>query len=63
MERRITGLVGNALRIHGSDETLSRDFRKLLFVHMEDIGVLPFASAAFVELLRRDAGNLAQQAV
>ena|SRR6266567_3280349 len=39
VEGRMTRLVGNALRVHGSDEPLGGDFRKLLFVHMEDIGV------------------------
>src|SRR6266849_2811606 len=59
----IARLVGNALRVHGSDETLGGDFRKLLVVHMENVGILPVASAAFVKFLRRNAGNLAQPAV
>src|SRR5215472_18204957 len=63
MQRRIAGLVWNSLRIHGLDKAFGRNPSKLLLVHVENISILAVAGAARIEFLRRDAGNLAQQAI
>src|SRR5437879_12025426 len=55
VERRITCLVRNALGVHRCDEALSGDFRELLPIHMENVGVLAVTSAARVKYFSRDA--------
>src|SRR5215471_3853530 len=60
MQGRIAGLVWNAFLIHRFDETAGGYASELVPIDVEDVGILPVPSAAFIELLRYDSGNFAQ---
>ena len=63
MQRRIARLVGDALGIHGGNESLRANASKSVTIDVEDISVLSVASAAGVQFLRRHAFNLSQQSI
>src|SRR5215475_16217289 len=45
MHRRVTCLVGNALGIHGGNESFDADARKNIAIDVKDISVLSIAGA------------------
>src|SRR5689334_22081989 len=60
---RIAGLVRNAFRVHCSEKALRRNTGKLFAVDVKDVCILTVAGAAFVKLLRGNAGYLTEFAI
>ena len=58
---RIAGLIGDTLGIHGLNQFFCAGTGELFGVDVKDVGIVPVASAAGIEFLWSDTGNLGKE--